>query len=699
MHAALVFPIVGLRLIRCAILLVALGLVQSVQALQLSGTLDRFERDGIRLEAVSWDLRQHPSGWAVRLHVESAEIGLAEPATKVAVICPVATIVGSIVECGAGHVKAGLPVWPYQLDAEITAFRYNMAIQDARISSQLPLAGAPMPFTLSWKDGVVEWGASVSQRALGDWPEIQQFAADNALTISDGYLGAEVVGRLEPNAPLTASGDFSMVGLSFDSQSGALAGADVVLAGQLGLDFQGDSVRIRSDGAKLDQGELLLGPLYLSLADNPAIDLSWEIDWDRGQQIAIDAFYVSDHDALTLAGKGLANWVDGFRVPSLQLDAVSLTFPAANERYLASVFEGMGWGEYALSGRVDGSVGLHEGELIELDAELESFDIAASESRVRISELAGSLIYRLQSHDAMTRLRWSEASYYDLAFGPSELQLLARNRGFELTEPVSLPLFDGAIDIERLDLEGIGRSDAGFGFRGEIQPISLRLITAALGWPILQGTLSGAIPDVILDGDVFSLAGAVSLDVFDGQVTLDQVSLERLFGVLPTLAADVTVDNIDLEQMTGAFSFGKIEGRLDGRVDGLRLLDWKPVAFDLDFHTPAGDRSRHRMSQRAVDNLSTIAGGSAASLQTTFLRFFEDFSYRDLGLKCRLSNHVCQMSGVGPGPNGGYYIVRGKGLPRLNIVGFSDYVDWPRVLAQLQQVIENPESVQIGDGG
>ena len=87
-----------------------------------------------------------------------------------------------------------------------------------------------------------------------------------------------------------------------------------------------------------------------------------------------------------------------------------------------------------------------------------------------------------------------------------------------------------------------------------------------------------------------------------------------------------------------------------------------------------------------MDNLSSIGGGPTALLSSTFLRFFEDFGYDELGLSCVLSNNVCSMNGVGPAPNGGYYIVKGSGLPRIDVIGFSRKVDFPQLLRRLEAV-------------
>ena len=59
--------------------------------------------------------------------------------------------------------------------------------------------------------------------------------------------------------------------------------------------------------------------------------------------------------------------------------------------------------------------------------------------------------------------------------------------------------------------------------------------------------------------------------------------------------------------------------------------------MDMHFYTPADDKTPHRISQRAVENLANVGGGGAtAVLSTGFLQFFEVFAYDRIGLRCLL---------------------------------------------------------------
>jgi len=193
---------------------------------------------------------------------------------------------------------------------------------------------------------------------------------------------------------------------------------------------------------------------------------------------------------------------------------------------------------------------------------------------------------------------------------------------------------------------------------------------------------------------VLAFNGDVTAQVFDGTITGKNFRLQDPLGPWPRLFADVTARHLDLELVTRTFSIGSITGRLDADLEHLELFNWSPVAFDARLYSTAGDRSAHRISQKAVTSISSIGGGSGGvsrALQSGVLRFFEEFSYDRIGIACRLRNEICQMSGIEPRGDG-YYMVKGRGLPRIDIIGNEGHVDLPRLLSQIVT------AMQSGDG-
>jgi hypothetical protein len=123
----------------------------------------------------------------------------------------------------------------------------------------------------------------------------------------------------------------------------------------------------------------------------------------------------------------------------------------------------------------------------------------------------------------------------------------------------------------------------------------------------------------------------------------------------------------------------------------LYMENWKPVSFYAWFGTPDDDDSRHRISQKAVRNIASIGGGGAADvLSRSFLRFFETFMYDKIGVGCYLHEGVCQMMGAEAAQQG-YYLIKGGGLPRIDVIGYNPRVDWNVLMERLARISTTDE--------
>ena len=116
------------------------------------------------------------------------------------------------------------------------------------------------------------------------------------------------------------------------------------------------------------------------------------------------------------------------------------------------------------------------------------------------------------------------------------------------------------------------------------------------------------------------------------------------------------------------------------------MENWRPVTFYAWLGTPDDDNSRHRISQKAVKNIASIGGGGASDLLSrSFLSFFETFGYDKIGLGCYLHDGVCQMMGV-DATTSGYRIIKGGGLPRIDVIGYNPRVDWNTLMERLSRI-------------
>ncbi len=289
-----------------------------------------------------------------------------------------------------------------------------------------------------------------------------------------------------------------------------------------------------------------------------------------------------------------------------------------------------------------------------------------------------------------SQLSWQSASLGRVPLGAAQLDLQLGGRALRLLAPSRIPVLDGALRVDTLALDALGRPEVQADFSAAIEPIELTGLCRALGWPEFSGQLSGELPGLKLRNRRIDVDGTLSATAFDGHIEVRKLQVIEPFSVLPRIAADIELRRLDLAAVTGAFDFGRIEGRLDGDIQGLRVVGWEPVAMNARLYSSPDDRSRHRISQRAIDSISSIGGGPTGLLSRGFMSFFEDFAYDRIGWRCLLDNGVCRMSGIKPGPDGrGYVLVKGKGLPRIDIVGYSTEVNWRTFMAQLKGLSSN----------
>lgn len=57
-----------------------------------------------------------------------------------------------------------------------------------------------------------------------------------------------------------------------------------------------------------------------------------------------------------------------------------------------------------------------------------------------------------------------------------------------------------------------------------------------------------------------------------------------------------------------------------------------------------------------------------------------------------MSKGICQMRGVEPLTNG-YYLVKGGGLPRIDVIGYNNQVDWRVLITRLQRIFHTQTPV------
>ena len=504
---------------------------------------------------------------------------------------------------------------------------------------------------------------------------------------ADGKLKSGTFdGRIDIAAPqdrpLRVSGDLAVAGAALETPDGGIA-ADR-LAGDVRIDYRKTAaLGLLELDSRFRGGEFLAGNTYIALPESP-VTLSLDGMQRVGQGWELPR--IAWRDGNVLAADGSAAFGNDATLRALDLQLHSSDMGPLRDRYLSGWLGVFGLGNVDLSGASDLHIAMRDGALQSVDANLHGVDLREPDDRFGFRGLDGDVRFSA-STPVSSELRWQSSRIYGLDFGAATLPFASENGELVFREPVVVPAMGGTMTFRHMTLRPPG-GDAGMDIRFALalDGIDFGLVSKALGLPAFQGTLGGDIPSAHYANERLDFDGGLAMKLFDGDVRFSDLSMERPFGVAPSLSANIDFRNLDLLRLTEILDFGSITGRLDGHVHDLRLVDWTPVAFDADMHSVRRAGTKQRISQRAVQNISSVGDASfVSSLQGRLIGLFDDFGYANLGISCRLANEVCDMGGLHSAGNS-FTIVEGSGLPRLNVVGFNRRVDWPTLVERLEAV-------------
>ncbi len=688
-------PVSSLRKISILLWLLLLPL-QAVAVEQIAFSIADLEGEGWRLEGLELALEPlEGQRLLIRGSVRRVELAAAGATLEALELrCPEAFLESTGVRCPKGSLLLSHP-WVQRREIGIAfswrqqSSRLTIDLEDAR------LAGGG--WSLALEGAGEQWRLKISGRRV-DLARLRKLAA--------AYLGAfprSVGGKADLNLDLGLDGgslrslewDLHLRNGKFADTANRYLGEDI--AARLQGRASGDGSGALDGQAKLslNAGALLTPFVYMEPGSHPIrLQSGFALD-AAGKRLKLRSLTWRHPPVLELDAKAELDLAP-FRLHRLQLESGEVPAAALYEGYFQPLLAGTLMESLRLRGGLRLAVEQRPGTPLRLRLDFKNLSMEDApdpalypdfEPRFALHGLNGRLAWAAGGETQSSALSWRGGQVLGaLEFGEASLQAELHQRGFRLTQPLKLPLLDGNLLVDRLELSSPEAESPRLDFDGILTPVSMERLSRSFGWPPLAGSLSGVLPGLSLRQGGVTVAGKLLLRIFDGEILIERLSLSDIFGYLPALRADMELKGLDLETLTRTFSFGKITGRLDGNIDELYLEGWRPVSFDARFSTPAGDDSAHYISQRAVENISDLGGaGIAGSLSRTFLGFFEEFRYARLGISCKLRNGVCRMGGAEPAEQG-YYLVVGSGIPQINIIGFNTQTDWDRLVEQLQQI-------------
>ena len=687
-------PLTIARLILAILFILITPIAHSLDSVSLNvgniaGT--QWQLEGINIALT--DLAQNPQKLALTI----AKLSLPKPFNDLSLVnirCTAFTWQNKELLCEQGRAEIRSKRWrspTANFSFHVTEKRSSFKLTD------LHLVGGSV--AIDGEERGEQWRLRIDAKAV-DGKLLQQLLPQNRFKLKAGKINI----KLDASGSHASIKDFTLItqlnSLTGQSKDGRFAAEALMLESTLSAKNQSKNTSHNNglwqwqSHVEVNGGAFYIDPLYLE-ASGQNMMLDAQGGWDAAnQQVEIKSASYRDAKAGELSGSAVVQYKNGASIERAQLSLDSNSLQDLSAIYLKPFVEQTVLQGVSLAGRLNAGFSLDHQALTALTATFDNLDVKDAAGRGEVQGGVGTLHWSSdQIANKPSKIAWRQLQLRAVPIGPAEVSFLSRDGSIQLLNKTQLPVLGGNIAVNHFSWQAKQQQEPEVTFEGEVSNVSLEQLTNALNWTPLSGTISGRIPRVEYSNKTLSLGGELIVKVFDGEVRINNLASSGLFTGLPKFYSDLEIDNLDMDQLTGKFKFGGITGKLSGYVRQLYMENWQPVGFFAWLGTPENDDSRHRISQKAVQNIANIGGGGAADLLSkSFLRFFDTFGYDKLGLGCYLHDGVCQLMGV-EARDSGYAIVTGGGLPRIDVIGYNPRVDWNVLMDRLKRISTSDEVI------
>lgn len=251
-----------------------------------------------------------------------------------------------------------------------------------------------------------------------------------------------------------------------------------------------------------------------------------------------------------------------------------------------------------------------------------------------------------------------------------KIPFMAYGSDVAATGIISLPFYGGAVRIRGLAAKDILGPSPKLVFGALVEGIDFpRLLSEATGLTF-PGTVKARFPSVAYQNGEVVTQGKTVIDIFGGRIEAVDVYVKDLFASSRKIGGDILFRDIDLGKITDTIKVGKITGIIEGSVKNLVIEYGQPSRFIFDLDTVKKWGVSRKVSVDAIENISILgtgSGGIGAVLKSGLNKFFKEYPYSRIGIRCTLENDNFNIRGkIVEG--GKEYLIRRAFLRGIDVV-------------------------------
>jgi len=232
------------------------------------------------------------------------------------------------------------------------------------------------------------------------------------------------------------------------------------------------------------------------------------------------------------------------------------------------------------------------------------------------------------------------------------------------------PFYGGKIKIIECKGEDVIVPSRKFNFAAKIEGVDISSLLEEVTGLQLPGNIEAQFPLIGYEDGKWITKGITTINAFGGDIEIENVEINKPFSHERVIKGDILFKDIDLGKITETIKIGKIKGIVNGFIKNLEIAYGQPSRFLFEIDSVKKSGTEQKISVDAIDNISIIGTGSGAVgsiLRSGINRFFKEYPYSRIGIKCYLENDKFHLRGK-IYENGNEYFIRRAFLRGIDVI-------------------------------
>jgi hypothetical protein len=282
-----------------------------------------------------------------------------------------------------------------------------------------------------------------------------------------------------------------------------------------------------------------------------------------------------------------------------------------------------------------------------------------------------------------------------LAIESLQIPLTIARNALEVPNPIIVPFFGGTIHLYGVQVDDVlfpGR----YHFGVKIVGVDLGRMTRRLSGVEYPGVINADFGLMTYQNNRLTSEGKAAIGVFGGEIEASHFFAENIGSASRRIGGDIAFRDINLEEVTRKIAVGKMTGIIQGSLKHFVMEYGQPASFTLEVESVERRGVQQRISMDAIQSISILGTGADSSLNQGITRFFKEYPYSKIGLRCVLTNDQFSVNGT-IHEGGKEYLVRRGFLRGVDVVNQNpDNVISFRDMAERLQRIARPPQAEPG---